>query len=40
VSLLTPPQFWMYSAEGSPDGHHVAFTNNAGQGNVWMLEDF
>jgi serine/threonine protein kinase len=40
VSLLTPPQFWMYSAEGSPDGHHVAFTNNAGQGNIWMLEDF
>jgi serine/threonine protein kinase/Tol biopolymer transport system component len=40
VSLLTPRQFWMYSAECSPDGRHIAFTNNAGEGNVWMLEDF
>lgn len=40
MSLLTPPQFWMYSAEGSPDGRHVAFTNNTGQENFWMLEDF
>jgi hypothetical protein len=40
VSLLTPQQMWMYSAEDSPDGRFVAFTSNTGQGNVWMLENF
>src|SRR5262249_15987510 len=29
---LLPPEFWMYSSAVSPDGHHVVFTNNTGEG--------
>ena len=40
VTMLTPQQLWMYSAENSPDGRSIAFTSNTGQGNIWLLEDF
>ncbi len=40
TTRLLPTQMWMYSSAASPDGRHVAFTSNTGEGNIWLLEDF
>jgi len=40
TTKLLPRQMWMYGAAASPDGHHIAFTSNTVDGNVWLLEDF
>jgi len=37
---LLPPQTWMYDCAASPDGHHLVFTSNTGDGALWLLEDF
>ncbi len=37
---VLPRQFWMYSAAVSPDGRHIVYTSNTGQGTTWLLENF
>ncbi len=40
TKAVIPRQQWMYSVSASPDGHHLAYTSNTVDGNIWLLEDF